>query len=215
MILTAKNILKAYGTKVVLKDFNISVARGEFLGIVGPSGTGKSTLLSILATLDIPDEGELLFNSINLTRLSKEKISTIRNKEFGFIFQHSNMLMHLNVRDNIALPFYYGEFTDEYTIEKKVNFLLSKVGLDGFGKHEVKFLSGGEQQRAAIARALIRNPKIIFADEPTGNLDEKNSIKVLDMLKILVKDEGKTIIIVTHDPLVIKYCSRVVELEKL
>ena len=215
MILSAKNILKAYENKVVLKDFNLTVNKGEFLGIVGPSGTGKSTLLAILATLDIPDSGELLFNNINLTGTSKDKISSIRNEEFGFIFQHSNMLMHLNVKDNIALPFYYGRYFNEAEIEQKVNLLLSKVGLDGYRTREVKFFSGGEQQRAAIARALIKNPKIIFADEPTGNLDEKNSIKVLDMLKSLVEQEDKTIIIVTHDPLVIKYCTRVVELEKL
>ncbi|MEA2017976.1 MAG: ABC transporter ATP-binding protein [Campylobacterota bacterium] len=215
MILNAKNILKTYGDKAILKDFNLSVKKGEFLGIVGPSGSGKSTLLSILATLDIADNGKLFFDNIDLTKLSKDEISTIRNEEFGFIFQHSNMLMHLNVKDNIALPFYYGKYANELEIEKRVNLLLSKVGLDGYANNEVKFLSGGEQQRAAIARALIKNPKIIFADEPTGNLDEKNSIKVLDMLKDLVNEDEKTIIIVTHDPLVIKYCTRVIELEKL
>ncbi len=214
MILSAKNILKSYGDKIVLNNFNLDVHKGEFLGIVGPSGSGKSTLLSILATLDISDSGELLFSGTNLSKLSKEKISSIRNKEFGFIFQHSNMLMHLNVRDNIALPFYYGDYVCADDIDKRVNLLLSKVGLDGFGDNEVKFLSGGEQQRAAIARALIKNPKIIFADEPTGNLDEKNSIKVLDMLKDLVLNEDKTIVIVTHDPLVVNYCSRVIELVK-
>lgn len=215
MILNAKNISKSYGNKIVLNHFNMSVEKGEFLGIVGPSGSGKSTLLSILATLDTPDEGDLLFDNKNLTQLQKEKIAMMRNEEFGFIFQNSNMLMHLSVKDNIALPFYYGLYIDKYEIERKVNSLLTKVGLKGYGANEVKFLSGGEQQRAAIARALIKNPKIIFADEPTGNLDEKNSIKVLNMLKDLVVTEHKTIIIVTHDPLVIKYCTRIIELEKL
>ncbi len=212
MILDAKNIFKSYDKKNVLNKFNLSVEKGEFLGIVGPSGSGKSTLLSILATLDIPDSGELIFNNTNLLNLNKNKISSIRNEEFGFIFQHSNMLMHLNVRDNIALPFYYGSYADEEYIQSRVEFLLSKVSLDGFGDNEVKFLSGGEQQRAAIARALIKDPKIIFADEPTGNLDEKNSRNVLDMLKDLVVNENKTIIIVTHDPLVVEYCSRVIQL---
>ncbi len=212
MILNAKNIVKSYENKLVLSKFNLAVSKGEFLGIIGPSGSGKSTLLSILATLDVPDDGELIFNNTNILKLNKNQISNIRNEEFGFIFQHSNMLMHLNVRDNIALPFYYGKYFDESHIQTKVDTLLSKVGLNGFGENEVKFLSGGEQQRAAIARALIKNPKIIFADEPTGNLDEKNSRKVLDMLKALVVDENKTIIIVTHDPLVIEYCTRVIEL---
>ncbi len=214
MILNAKNIIKSYGSKKILNEFNLSVSKGEFLGIVGPSGSGKSTLLSILATLDTPDSGALVFDNIDLTKLSKDKISIIRNEEFGFIFQNSNMLMHLNVKDNISLPFYYGKYCNELEIESRIEYLLSKVGLVGFGENEVKFLSGGEQQRAAIARALIKNPKIIFADEPTGNLDEKNSIKVLDMLKELVQKEGKTIIIVTHDPLVVQYCTRVIELAR-
>ncbi len=212
MILNAKNITKSYGDKIILNKFNLSVEKGEFLGIVGPSGRGKSTLLSILATLDIADSGQIIFDGDNLNTFSQNKISNIRNEEFGFIFQNSNMLMHLNVRDNVALPFYYGSFFNENQIYTKVDSLLSKVGLKGFGVNEVKFLSGGEQQRAAIARALVKNPKIIFADEPTGNLDENNSIKILDMLKDLVINEDKTIIIVTHDPLVIKYCTRIIEL---
>jgi putative ABC transport system ATP-binding protein len=212
MILDAKNIFKSYGSNVILDDFNLSVKKGEFLAIVGPSGKGKSTLLSILATLDVPDRGELFFENIDLLKLSSSQISVIRNEKFGFIFQHSNMLMHLNVRDNIALPFYYGSYFDELYIEDRVKLMLSKVGLDEFGNNEVRFLSGGEQQRAAIARALIKDPKIIFADEPTGNLDEKNSIVILDMLKKLTISEGKTVVIVTHDPLVIKYCTRVIEL---
>jgi len=212
MILNAKNLQKSFGNKIVLNNFNLNVEKGEFLGIVGPSGSGKSTLLSILATLDVADSGELLFNDINLTKLSKEKIANIRNKEFGFIFQNSNMLMHLNIKDNIALPFYYGEYVSQKDIKDRVNYLLSKVGLSGLQNNEVKYLSGGEQQRAAIARALIKNPTIIFADEPTGNLDKENSIKILDMLKSLVINENKTIVIVTHDPLVVEYCTRIIEL---
>ena len=215
MILQANNITKSYENNMVLEKFNLSVERGEFLGIIGPSGSGKTTLLSILATLDAPNSGELLFEDENLITLSKSKTSVVRNEKFGFIFQHSNMLMHLSVKDNIALPFYYGEYEEETTIQKTVELLLSKVGLIDFGAKDVKYLSGGEQQRVAIARALVKNPKIIFADEPTGNLDEKNSIQILDMLKELVSKENKTIIIVTHDPLVIKYCTRVIELEKL
>jgi len=212
MILTAKNISKSYDSKIILNNFNLSVQKGEFLGIVGPSGSGKSTLLSILATLDTADSGALFFKDKNITQLKKEEMSIIRNEEFGFIFQNANMLMHLNVKNNIALPFYYGLYFDEHYIENSVNSLLTQVGLAGFGNNEVKFLSGGELQRVAIARALIKNPKIIFADEPTGNLDEKNSIKVLNILKELVINEDKTIVIVTHDPLVIKYCTRVIKL---
>ncbi|MEA1917745.1 MAG: ABC transporter ATP-binding protein [Campylobacterota bacterium] len=215
MILEAKNITKSYNNRVVLENINIHIDKGEFLGIVGPSGSGKSTLLSILATLDVPNSGKLYFNGIDLITINKNRLSSLRNSKFGFIFQHSNMLMHLNVKDNIALPFYYGDEQSETKINSRVNHLLSKVGLNGFGHSEVRYLSGGEQQRAAIARALVKEPQIIFADEPTGNLDEKNSIQVLEMLKSLVVDENKTIVIVTHDPLVIKYCSRVIELKKL
>lgn len=215
MILRAKKLTKSYKENTVLDKFNFSVNKGEFLGIVGPSGSGKSTLLSILATLDLPDSGQLLFEDINLLKLSKKNVSHIRNEQFGFIFQHSNMLMHLNVKDNISLPFFYGKVFDTTNVDKTISSLLLKVGLEGFEKKEVRYLSGGEQQRVAIARALVKNPRIIFADEPTGNLDEKNSTQVLDMLKDLVINEDKTIIIVTHDPLVVKYCTRVIELEKL
>ncbi len=215
MILEVNNIIKSYKDNIVLNNFNLSVEEGEFLGIVGPSGSGKSTLLSILATLDVPNSGELLFENKNLIELSKNKTSNIRNEKFGFIFQNSNMLMHLNVEDNICLPFFYGKFDENFNIKHRVSSLLSKVGLKGFEHKEVRHLSGGEQQRVAIARSLVRNPKIIFADEPTGNLDENNSIQILDMLKDLVSKENKTIIIVTHDPLVIEYCTRVIELKKL
>jgi len=215
MILQAKNIYKSYKSKDVLKNINISVSEGEFLGIVGPSGSGKTTLLSILATLDVPDKGQIIFENIDLLQKSKENISQMRNDKFGFIFQHSNMLMHLNVKDNIALPFYYGAYIDNNSINSTVNTLLTKVGLQGYENNEVKFLSGGEQQRVAIARSLVKNPKLIFADEPTGNLDRKNSVQILEMLKDLVSKEKKTIIIVTHDPLVITYCTRVIEIDKL
>lgn len=215
MIFQVKNMCKSYGEKKIFDNFNLNVEQGEFLGIVGPSGSGKTTLLSIIATLDNPNSGTIIFNKQNLTTLLESEIALLRNKEFGFIFQQSNMLMHLDVYENIALPFYYNEKLENINIKNKVKYYLGQVGLSGYERKQVRYLSGGEQQRVAIARALVNNPKIIFADEPTGNLDELNSIQVLELLKTQVEKEKKTLIIVTHDPLVVKYCSRVIKLEKI
>lgn len=215
MILDIKNISKSYKNKSVLKNFNLKIKKGEFVGVVGESGSGKSTLLSILATLDKPDSGKIFFENYDLVQLKQSKLASIRNNSFGFIFQNSNMLMHLNVKQNISLPFEYGDLIQQDIIDKKIFNLLNTVGLKGYEKQEVKLLSGGEQQRVAIARAFVKDPLIIFADEPTGNLDKKNSIQILNLLKQFVENENKTIVIVTHDPLVLEYCTKVIELQKL
>jgi len=215
MILDIKNIYKSYEGKEVLKEFCLEVDKKEFIGIIGESGSGKSTLLSVMATLDKPDSGEIIFDGKNLVELKNADLSKIRNEYLGFIFQNSNMLMHLDVKQNIALPFEYSSFTNQRVIDKKVSELLEIVGLKGYEDRNANLLSGGEQQRVAIARALVKNPKIIFADEPTGNLDKKNSLGVLNLLKGFVQNDDKTIIIVTHDPLVLEYCTKIIELKKI
>lgn len=213
MRLVAKNIYKSYKDVKVLKNLNLMAQMGEFISIVGTSGSGKSTLLSILATLDRADRGDIFLNNINLNTLNNRELSKIRNSEFGFIFQSSNMIMHLNVKENITLPFLYSDNTPK-DLDFRVSSLLQMLNLSNYENKKINQLSGGEQQRVAIARALINNPSIIFADEPTGNLDLGNTKIILKTLKALSK-EGKIVIVVTHDSTVKNYSDRVIELEKL
>ena len=213
MRLVAKNIYKSYKDVKVLKNLNLMAQMGEFISIVGTSGSGKSTLLSILATLDRADRGDIFLNDINLNTLNNKELSKIRNSEFGFIFQSSNMIMHLNVKENITLPFLYSDNTPK-DLDFRVSSLLQMLNLSNYENKKINQLSGGEQQRVAIARALINNPSIIFADEPTGNLDLGNTKIILKTLKALSK-EGKIVIVVTHDSTVKNYSDRVIELEKL
>ena len=213
MRLVAKNIYKSYKDVKVLKNLNLMAQMGEFISIVGTSGSGKSTLLSILATLDRADSGDIFLNDINLNTLNNRELSKVRNSEFGFIFQSSNMIMHLNVKENITLPFLYSDNTPK-DLDFRVSSLLQMLNLSNYENKKINQLSGGEQQRVAIARALINNPSIIFAYEPTGNLDLGNTKIILKTLKALSK-EGKIVIVVTHDSTVKNYSDRVIELEKL
>lgn len=213
MKLVAKNISKNFNDTIVLKDLNLIVNKGEFLAITGASGSGKSTLLSILATLDKPSSGEVWLNDINLHKSNNIELSNIRNEHFGFVFQSANMIMHLNVKENIALPLSYSEKIPK-DLNLKVNLLLDRVGLSGYEDKKINELSGGEQQRVALARALINEPNIIFADEPTGNLDSKNTEIILEMLSEL-SSSGKIVIVVTHDSIVSSYASKVLKLEKI
>lgn len=215
MKLIAKNISKNYKDVSVLKDLNLIVNEGEFLAINGASGSGKTTLLSILASLDKPTSGEVYLNELNLHKLNNIELSNIRNTHFGFVFQSANMIMHLNVKENISLPLTYSKIIlNDKEIDKRVNLLLERVGLSGYVNKKINELSGGEQQRVALARALINEPNIIFADEPTGNLDSNNTFIILNMLKEL-SFLGKIVIVVTHDPIVSNYANKIINLKKI
>lgn len=215
MILSAQGISKSYKeTKVLLsKDFYIN--QGEFVGIIGPSGSGKSTLLSILATLETSDSGKLFFDKRELTRLDTAELALLRNEQFGFVFQSSNLLMHFNAYDNIALPYCYGKKWSEKEKGTRIAYLANKLGITELLAKKCSLLSGGEQQRVAIARALAKKPRIVFADEPTGNLDAENSKKLLEFLRLTCKEEECSIIMVTHDPVAVGSCERVIEIDKL
>ncbi len=201
-VLELNNIYKSYqfGDMSVnaLIDINLKIYDREFISVIGPSGSGKSTLLSIMGTLDSPTKGEVILDSINITKLDESQIARIRGQKIGFVFQTFNLYSSLNVFDNIALPMCIHEF-DNSLIEQKVSSLIKQVGLSHRISHLPKELSGGERQRVAIARALSTNPSIIFADEPTGNLDTKTSREIISLLSKLNKEDNKTVVLVTHE----------------
>lgn len=193
-----------------LDNISFSVKKGEFVSIVGPSGSGKSTLMNILGLLDIPDEGEYKLDNIDVERLSENKLAIIRNQKIGFIFQGFNLLPKLNAIDNVTVPLMYKGLSSKKSKEIGYEYL-DKVGLKGREKHLPSQLSGGQQQRVAIARALVCQPEIILADEPTGALDSKTGIEIMEMLKELHKN-GQTIILITHDNNIAKQAERIVRI---
>lgn len=206
LIYQIKNISKSYTNKLnekllVLEDISFDIHENDFIAIVGASGSGKSTLLNILATIDTPDEGNLIYlkdnNELNLRNLNDKALSYHRNKEFGFIFQFHYLLPEFNALENVMMPAMIGGSSKTTAKELAVE-LLEKVGLSNRANHKPDELSGGEQQRIAIARSLINKPKIIFADEPTGNLDENNARNILNLLIKLQEEENIAIITATH-----------------
>lgn len=209
-----KNVCKSFAlggeTIKALDNVNFIVNKGEFVSIIGPSGSGKSTLMNILGLLDVPDSGEYILDNIRIKDERDNKLSEIRNKKIGFVFQNFNLLTKINAVENVQVPLMYrGEKHDKST--KKAYEYLEKVGLKGREKHLPSQLSGGQQQRVAIARALIGEPEIILADEPTGALDSKTSIEVLQLLQKL-NEEGQTIILITHDINIAKQAKRIVKI---
>ena len=183
----------------VLKDISLSIYSGEFAAIVGPSGSGKSTLLYALSSLDREYEGQVLFNDVELKTLSNEELAHLRNKSIGFIFQFHYLLSDFTALDNVMLPgLKLGELPNE-ELEEKAMQKLDLLGIADQAGKRVNRLSGGQQQRVSIARALINEPRIIFCDEPTGNLDSKNAMNVYNMLKNLTREFDQTILMVTHD----------------
>lgn len=209
-----KNINKSYemgGEELkVLNNINFEVKKREFVAIVGPSGSGKSTLMNMLGLLDLPDSGEYLLDNQNIEELSDNQLAVIRNKKIGFIFQSFNLLPKLNAIDNVTVPLMYYGMSTKKSREIGSKYL-EKVGLKGREKHLPSQLSGGQQQRVAIARALVCNPEIILADEPTGALDSKTGIEIMEMLKQLNK-EGQTIVLITHDNNIAKQAQRIVRI---
>ncbi|KAA6227834.1 ABC transporter ATP-binding protein [Campylobacter sp. LR291e] len=194
-IIKIHNLNKKFGKVKALNNINLSVYEGEWLAIMGPSGSGKSTLLNILSLMDSPSSGEYILNDKHLQDLSEEQKIIIRREKIGLVFQQFHLIPYLSALENVMLAQYYHSSPDE----EDAKMMLEKVGLSHRISHLPSQLSGGEQQRVCIARALINNPDIILADEPTGNLDETNEQIVLNTLKEL-KKEGKTIILITHNP---------------
>lgn len=181
----------------VLKDLSLEVMQGEFVSIMGQSGSGKSTLLYILGGLDQPTNGKVLMNGMDISHFNDEKMSMIRRRNIGFVFQFYNLIPNLNVEENIMLPLLLdGKKMKAY--KEQLDQILEVVGLEDRRKHTPRELSGGQQQRVAIARALIANPEILFADEPTGNLDSKTGAEIMELLKDINRKIGQTIIMVTH-----------------
>lgn len=197
----AVNIRKEFNvggtTNRVLKDLSLEVMQGEFVSIMGQSGSGKSTLLYILGGLDQPTNGKVLMNGTDISHFNDEKMSMIRRRNIGFVFQFYNLIPNLNVEENIMLPLLLdGKKMKAY--KEQLDKILEVVGLEDRRKHTPRELSGGQQQRVAIARALIANPEILFADEPTGNLDSKTGAEIMELLKDINRKIGQTIIMVTH-----------------
>lgn len=197
-MLKAQSIYKSYGQLQILKGVDFTVDQGEIVTIVGASGAGKSTLLNILGTLDKPDAGQLFINDVELNKLSNKNLSAFRNKEIGFIFQFHHLLVEFNALENVCIPAFIAG-TSRVAAEKRATELLQLLGLGDRLTHKPSQLSGGEQQRVAVARALVNNPALIFADEPSGNLDSANATE-LHQLFVQLRDEfNQAFVIVTHN----------------
>ena len=192
---------------VALRGINLKIESGDYISIMGPSGSGKSTLMNIIGGLDRPTKGRVYIDGRDISRLSDRELAKIRLKKIGFVFQQFNLIPTLTALENVALPMWFAGVNRRKRI-KRAKELLRMVGLEGREHHKPKELSGGEQQRVAIARALANNPEVILADEPTGNLDTKTGRKIIEILEKLNKEEGKTLVIVTHDPEIGKRAKR-------
>ena len=211
MIIEAYNIVKSFGDLKVLKGIDFSADPGEVVSIMGASGAGKSTLLQILGTLSTPDSGSLTIEGTDVLHLGGNPLSAFRNRRIGFVFQFHHLLPEFTSLENVMIPALIAGASMKDARAKAAR-LLGEVGLDARLEHKPAELSGGEQQRVAIARALVNDPAVLFADEPTGNLDEENEGIVVDIFRRL-HDEGVTIIVVTHDPEVGEEAQRIVRLD--
>jgi len=211
-MLKATNLRKSYGALNVLKGVDLTVEREEVLSIIGASGAGKSTLLHILGTLDSADTGLLEIDGTEISKLSFQQLAAFRNKRIGFIFQFHNLLPEFTALENVCLPGFIGG-NAEREVRKKAQELLGMLGLVGRLDHKPSELSGGEQQRVAVARALINDPSIIFADEPSGNLDSKNAAELHNLFFKLRDELNKTFVIVTHNSELAEMSDRKVEIK--
>ena len=211
-ILEVKNLKKNFGSLEVLKGIDFSLEKGEALAMIGASGSGKTTLLKILGLIESVTDGALLYKKDEISKLSDKELARIRREELGFVFQEFYLMDSLDVFENIMLPFYISKTVDD-SKKERARVLMDKFGIRTLEKKMPAELSGGERQRVAICRALINDPEIIFADEPTGNLDSKSGKIVIDALKDINEHMGKTIIMVTHDPQMASYCSRLILLK--
>ena len=212
-IIQLDSINKIYRTDeietIALENVNLSVEPGEFVSIMGPSGCGKSTMLSIMGLLDTPTSGKVIIDGTNTDKMSDSALASFRNKKLGFVFQSFHLIPSLNVMDNVELPLIYRSMSSSYR-EKRVREVLERVGLGHRMHHKPSQLSGGQCQRVAIARAIVGQPDIILADEPTGNLDSKMGAEVMDLLHALNKEDGRTIVRVTHNEQQAKQTDRII-----
>lgn len=213
-VLEARRVWKVYGTKVqvkALQGIDLPISEGEFVAIQGPSGSGKSTLMHILGCLERPTQGEVVIEGVNIAELSQDELAEIRGKKIGFVFQQFNLLPRTTAQKNVEMPLVFLGIGRRER-HKRAAEQLEKVGLGDRLNHTSSQLSGGEQQRVAIARALVSNPTIIFADEPTGNLDTNSSMEIMAIMRKL-NDEGKTLVVVTHDSDIANWADRIVHMQ--
>lgn len=204
-----KNVSKVYEAARALRGVDMTVDKGQWVNIMGPSGSGKSTLLNIIGGLDSPTGGDVIIASTQINNLTENELARFRREKIGFIFQQSHLIPYLNAVENVMLAQYFHSMADE----KEAAEALTRVGLAHRLRHRPSQLSGGEQQRVCIARALINNPELLLADEPTGNLDRENTRVMLELLKGLHTEEQFTIILVTHDPFVSGWGQRILTME--
>jgi putative ABC transport system ATP-binding protein len=216
-LIAVRTITKTYaleGTVVhALRGVTLDVDRGEFVSVIGPSGSGKSTLMHILGCLDQPTTGQYLLDGRDVSRLSDDELSAIRNRRIGFVFQAFNLLPRTSALENVELPLLYAPDTRPSPADRRrrATRALEAVGLVDRAAHHPSQLSGGQQQRVAIARALLNDPSILLADEPTGNLDSETSLEVMEVFRRLNADRGITVVLITHEPNVAAYGSRVIQ----
>jgi putative ABC transport system ATP-binding protein len=213
-LITIKDIGRKYiiGTEIIhaLKSVSLTINKGEFVALMGPSGSGKSTLMNILGCLDTPTKGEYILNGINVSHMSDNELAEVRNSEIGFVFQTFNLLPRNTALDNVALPLIYAGVNKEGR-QARAKKALENVGLGNRTDHRPNELSGGQRQRVAVARALINDPSIILADEPTGNLDTKTSIEIMSLMED-IHAKGNTIILVTHEEDIAMHAHRIVRM---
>ena len=213
-IIETYSISKRYvmGEEVIdaLKDVTISVKKGEYVAFMGPSGSGKSTLMNIVGCLDTPSTGKYILNGQDVSEMSENELAAVRNKEIGFVFQTFNLLPRQSALENVALPLIYAGYSKKERTEIAMK-TLKGVGLDNRALHKPNELSGGQRQRVAVARALVNDPSILLADEPTGNLDTKTSYEIMDLFDQLHK-KGNTIVMVTHEDDIAQYAHRIIRL---
>jgi len=212
-LIEVKHAIKTYATGEAafnaLNDVSLTIEKGEFVAIMGASGSGKSTFMNMLGTLDKPNSGSYHLDGIDVLNLDSDSLSEIRNTKLGFVFQGFNLISRTSAIDNVELPMIY-KGIDEETRHKRAKEALKIVGLEKRENHMPNQMSGGQQQRVAIARAIVNDAPLILADEPTGNLDTKTSIEVMEFFCSLNEVHGKTIVLVTHEPDIAEYCKRVV-----
>jgi len=213
-VISVKNLVKTYVVGEVevraLRGVNLDVERGEFLAVTGPSGSGKSTFMHIAGCLDRPTSGQYFLDGDDVSRMSKDQLAAVRNRKIGFVFQGFNLLSRTSALDNVELPLLYQGGLKGPERHKRAVDVLTAVGLGNRSDHHPNQLSGGQQQRVAIARSLINNPSILLADEPTGNLDTRTSIEVMDIFQTLNRERGITVLLITHEHDIAEYGTRIV-----
>ena len=213
-IIHLENIIKTYfmgsNSLTVLKGISLDIYRNEYVALMGPSGSGKSTLMNIIGCLDTPSSGTYILNGSDVSKMSDDDLAEVRNKEIGFVFQQFNLLPRLTAAENVALPLVYAGVSRKERTDRAME-ALNKVGLSDRSHHKPNEMSGGQIQRVAIARALVNNPSILLADEPTGNLDSKTSVEVMEIFG-KIQAAGNTVVLVTHEEDIAGYAKRVVRL---